>query len=77
MIFIHCGGKIGDVEKALGISYPTVKAKLKKLQELLSPQDEKLQATQQSQIMELLVKVESGEMDYEQVMKEINDLKES
>jgi hypothetical protein len=27
-LFIHCEGSIRDMEKALGISYPTVKAKL-------------------------------------------------
>jgi hypothetical protein len=30
-IFIHCDGKIRDIEKALGISYPTVKARLAEL----------------------------------------------
>jgi hypothetical protein len=30
-IFIHCDGKIRDIEKSLGISYPTVKARLAEL----------------------------------------------
>lgn len=36
-VFIHCEGKIKDVEKALGVSYPTVKAKLSDLKSAMSP----------------------------------------
>ena len=35
-VFIVCEGKIADVEKALGISYPTVKNKIQKLKETVS-----------------------------------------
>jgi hypothetical protein len=35
MVFLHCQGKIRDVEKALGISYPTVCKRLDLVNELL------------------------------------------
>jgi hypothetical protein len=38
-IFIACEGKISDMEKALGISYPTVKNKIQKLKESVSVSD--------------------------------------
>ncbi len=34
-IFVHSEGKIREVEKALGVSYPTVKARLANLKEKL------------------------------------------
>lgn len=36
-VFIVCEGKIADMEKALGISYPTVKNKIQKLKEAVAP----------------------------------------
>lgn len=36
LIFLQTGGNISDVEKVMGISYPTVKAKLNQLLERLS-----------------------------------------
>jgi len=38
-IFIHFEGRIGDMEKALGVSYPTVKASLTKLKKALNLMD--------------------------------------
>ena len=35
LVFLQCGGRIGMVEKLLGISYPTVKARLHRVIELL------------------------------------------
>ncbi len=34
-MFVHCEGRIRDLEKALGISYPTVKSRLTALKEKL------------------------------------------
>lgn len=79
MVFVHCGGKISDVEKALGISYPTVKAKLSKLQSLLSPDQEKEQDTlssSQKKIMDVLSAFEAGEVGYEEMVEKIKGLKE-
>ncbi len=35
LAFIECGGSIKDMEKRLGISYPTVKARLSEVQKAL------------------------------------------
>src|SRR5277367_5593843 len=35
-IFVHCEGRIRDMESALGVSYPTIKARLAKLKETLA-----------------------------------------
>lgn len=75
MVFVHCGGKIGDVEKALGISYPTVKAKLAKLQEALSPEKEE-EHSSSSQVMELLSQFEAGKVSYEEMTAQLKILKE-
>lgn len=37
-VFIMCEGKIKEVEKALGVSYPTVKSKLASLKDKISQQ---------------------------------------
>jgi hypothetical protein len=80
MVFIHCGGKISDVEKALGISYPTVKTKLAKLQGLLSSDSSdktgELSASQDA-VMSVLSAFESQEIGYEEMMKKIKKLKET
>ena len=34
-VFVFCEGRIRDMEKALGVSYPTVKARLNKLKNAL------------------------------------------
>jgi len=49
-IFIFCEGKIRDMEKALGVSYPTIKARIAALKETLelgtdNAADEKTQGT--------------------------------
>lgn len=38
-LFLHCEGAIRDMERALGVSYPTVKARLADLNRRLNPAD--------------------------------------
>ena len=35
-IFVHCEGRIREMESALGVSYPTIKNRLTKLKEVLA-----------------------------------------
>ncbi|MBT7608310.1 MAG: DUF2089 family protein [Bacteriovoracaceae bacterium] len=65
-IFIHCEGKIIEMEKALGISYPTVKSKLNKLKKKISPEESALS---------ILAKIEGGELDYQAGLNKIKKLK--
>ena len=76
LVFIHCGGKIGDVEKALGISYPTVKAKLAQLQEVLSTEPVKNDSLKGNSVMELLQQFETGEISFEEMNLKLTELKE-
>lgn len=76
LVFIHCGGKIGDVEKALGISYPTVKAKLAQLQEVLSAKPQESTSHPGQSVMELLQQFEKGEISYEEMNQKLTELKE-
>lgn len=76
LVFIHCGGKIGDVEKALGISYPTVKAKLAQLQEVLSSKPELNETSTGHSVMELLQQFEKGDISFEEMNQKLNELKE-
>lgn len=69
-VFVHCEGKIGDMEKALGISYPTVKSKIAQLKTSLQTLGEQTRSHQINQfknlsVLELLAKMESGELSYE------------
>lgn len=65
-VFIHCEGKIADMEKALGISYPTVKSKIIKLKEAVqAPVESKIDfKNEELSTLEILAKIEKGEMDY-------------
>jgi uncharacterized protein YjbI with pentapeptide repeats len=65
-IFIHCEGKISDMEKALGISYPTVKSKLNKL---------KNKITAKETPMSILAQMENGELEYQSGLNKIKKLK--
>lgn len=56
MIFLRCQGKIRDVEKELGISYPTVCKRLDLVNELLGNQAPKVNKR------EILEQLERGEI---------------
>lgn len=73
-VFIVCEGKIADMEKALGISYPTVKNKIQKLKIAICPTDQvngneaepiaDLQLESKS-VLEILELMNKGLIDYE------------
>jgi hypothetical protein len=78
MVFIHCGGKISDMEKALGVSYPTVKAKLSELQKLVAvTESETLNKQYENNIdvMKILAEMEAGNVDYATALSKIKQLK--
>lgn len=74
-VFIHCEGRIRDMEAALGISYPTVKARIAELKSRLAEVEEAIaesppQSTDKEtrQILDLL---ETGEIDYDEAMRRL------
>jgi hypothetical protein len=68
-VFIHCEGKIGEMEKALGVSYPTVKAKIQNLKEQISKP-----ATSALSITEILQKIEQGDLNYAEGLEMIKNI---
>lgn len=66
--FICCSGSIKEVEKKLGISYPTVKNKLKQVQDILCPES-KSSLSEESE--EILKKLEQGAISVEEAIQAI------
>lgn len=73
-IFIHCEGRIRDMEAALGISYPTVKARVAELKRRLARDEDAThtaQAATAPSAREILDLLEAGEIDYDEAMRRI------
>lgn len=68
-IFICCSGSIKEVEKKMGISYPTVKNRLNQVIEILCPQSVKSKQSKNSE--DILQKLESGSISVEQAIHEM------
>lgn len=71
-VFIHCEGKIKDIEKALGLSYPTVKNKMHELKAQLASEYIQTQETPKT-INEILDQMKSGQLSYEEGLKQLKD----
>lgn len=75
-IFVHCDGRIKDMERALGVSYPTVKATMTRLKQALQmPAAETAEApaseapppeapAPDAAPMQILAAIERGELTY-------------
>lgn len=69
--FLKCRGNIKDVEKEMGISYPTVRAKLDEVLNTLGYiQAQPKKVTDSKAILEAL---EKGEISAEDAIKKLND----
>lgn len=76
-VFIQSRGSIKDMEKALSISYPTVRSKLDNLIETLGY---KVEHTQAEKVLDenrdsILKAVEKGEMSVKEAALQLNKLK--
>ncbi len=67
-VFLKCRGSIKDVEKELGISYPTVRAKLDEVVNALGYSTPKREDSDSKEILDML---ESGEITAEQAVNMI------
>lgn len=65
LTFLGVEGNIKDMEKALGISYPTVKSRLSEIQQALNL-NEKSKAERQ---LDILSQIESGSLSVEEAVK--------
>lgn len=68
-IFLISGGSIKEVEKRLGISYPTVKNRLNQIISVLTHSTHHQQFNNDS--YDVLEKLERGEIDVEEALEEI------
>ena len=88
-IFVACEGRIRDMERALGVSYPTVKSRLAGLRRTLGtvepgaetpppPRDEMPRRVVQSDRegpAAVLDRLEAGEIDFDEALQSIRRLK--
>lgn len=70
--FLRCRGNIKEVERALGISYPTVRAKLDAALSHLGLFDQQAAEERTQRREELLKALEAGEITPEQAIEELN-----
>lgn len=75
-VFIRCRGNIKDVEKELGISYPTVRARLDDAIMALGYNVEKARPTVSTSHKDILDLLDQGEITPDQAMEMINKEKE-
>lgn len=68
-VFIKCRGNIKDVEKELGISYPTVRSKLDEVVSALGYTELKKAAVSNNVILDLL---EKGEISAQEAVNMLN-----
>ncbi len=71
-IFLKCRGNIKDVEKELGISYPTVR---NKLDEIITNLGYDARSTKRASINkdEILSKIEKGELSVDEAIKRLKE----
>jgi hypothetical protein len=67
-IFVHSEGRVRDMESALGLSYPTIRARLSALKTKLGGESKPAPA---AGVGEVLQKLEAGEISFDEAMKQI------
>ena len=77
-VFLGCRGVIRDMEKALGLSYPTVRARVDTLLSSLGYAPTKAEAEAQEELADrrrdILSRLEAGEITAEDATKALRDL---
>ncbi len=77
-IFVLCEGRIRDMESALGVSYPTIKARLAQLKATLSAGRIAVSgepaAPRESSVTSVLQDLETGHVSYDEAMASLRKL---
>jgi|WetSurMetagenome_2_1015567.scaffolds.fasta_scaffold639870_1 hypothetical protein len=68
-VFIRCEGRIRDMEAALGVSYPTVKAHLASIKEKLDLSERPQAAPAPAAGTDILEALESGKIPYKEAIR--------
>ena len=79
-IFVHCEGRIREMESPLGLSYPTIRSKLTALKNKLAAN---IEATREKETatpkvtptQEILERLEKGEISFDEAMKQMKQLR--
>jgi len=75
-VFLKCRGNIKDVEKELGVSYPTVRNRLEGVLQSLGYREEKTVNVQEgTQRYEILSALENGEITSEEAAQQLRKIK--
>lgn len=69
--FIRCRGSIKEVEKELGISYPTVRAKLDEVIESLGYSSKETKVKKESK--DILASLENGDISVDEAISKLKD----
>lgn len=74
-IFVHTEGRIREMESALAVSYPTVKAKLADLKHKLQMDTKQIEtsAGATDQTAQTLRQLESGDITYDQALARLRE----
>ena len=83
-IFVACEGRIRDMERALGVSYPTVKSRLAALRDALGvgraaaetprARPTSRRASDSERPADVLDRLEAGEIDFDEALESIKQL---
>jgi len=74
--FIRCRGNIKEVEKALGISYPTVRSRLKQISEELGYTGQKKYDFNKEEQKRIIEELEAEEISVKEALNLLKELKE-
>ncbi len=73
-IFVKCEGRIRDMEAALGISYPTVKTRIKELKDALQIVDDgSMDEPPRLDLDEVLSGLETGDLTADEAIDRLKD----
>jgi hypothetical protein len=72
-VFLECRGKIKDVEEALGLSYPTVVARLDELVQAVRSESPPTPPPPRSTRREILDQLASGEIDVNEAARRLKE----
>ena len=72
-IFLVARGNMSEVQKELGVSYPTVRARLEEIISQLGHRPASDDVAQQAERLSTLQEVESGDLSVEEALRRLAD----
>ena len=78
-IFVRCEGRIREMESALGLSYPTIRARLTALKHKLAGSEAEAETEtktdEPADVGQVLAKLQAGEIPFDEAMKLIKRMR--